>query len=84
MRAFMRAFQFMRREGIPREVPGAGEVLVGVKAAGVGPWDRLVRDWLSACRRSSRKAKPPKRRRSTRLNAYIIADDGAQPTVFDK
>jgi NADPH:quinone reductase-like Zn-dependent oxidoreductase len=34
MRAFMRAFQFMRLEGIPRQVPGVGEVLVAVKAAG--------------------------------------------------
>jgi NADPH:quinone reductase-like Zn-dependent oxidoreductase len=32
----MRAFQFMRLEGIPRQVPGVGEVLVAVKAAGVG------------------------------------------------
>jgi NADPH:quinone reductase-like Zn-dependent oxidoreductase len=28
-------------------VPGAGEVLVAVKAAGVGPWDRLVREGQS-------------------------------------
>jgi NADPH:quinone reductase-like Zn-dependent oxidoreductase len=34
----------MRLEGIPRPVPGAGEELVAVKAAGVGPWDRLARD----------------------------------------
>jgi NADPH2:quinone reductase len=27
----------------PCPVPGAGEVLVAVKAAGVGPWDRLAR-----------------------------------------
>jgi hypothetical protein len=37
-------FQLMRLEEIPRPVPGAGEVLVGVKAAGLGPWDRLARD----------------------------------------
>jgi len=30
--------------GIPRPVPGAREVLVVVKAAGVGPWHRLARD----------------------------------------
>src|SRR5215813_11984959 len=54
------------------------------EGGGRRPWDRLVRDWLSACRGSSRKAWPPERRRSTRLIAYIIADDGAQPTVFDK
>ena len=34
----------MRLDEIPRPVPGAGEVLVAVKAAGVGPWDRLVRE----------------------------------------
>jgi hypothetical protein len=32
----MRGFQFMRLEGIPRQVPGPGEVLVAVKAAGAG------------------------------------------------
>jgi hypothetical protein len=30
--------------GFPGRCPGAGEVLVAVKAAGVGPWDRLARD----------------------------------------
>src|SRR5262245_15151544 len=34
----------MRLDEIPRPVPGAGEVLVSVKAAGVGPWDRLMRE----------------------------------------
>jgi NADPH:quinone reductase-like Zn-dependent oxidoreductase len=34
----------MRLDEIPRPVPGAGEMLVAVKAAGVGPWDRLVRE----------------------------------------
>jgi NADPH:quinone reductase-like Zn-dependent oxidoreductase len=34
----------MRLDGNPRPVPGAGEVLVVVKASGVGPWDRLVHD----------------------------------------
>jgi len=37
----------MRLDEIPRPVPGAGEVLVAVKAAGVGPWDRLVREGRS-------------------------------------
>jgi NADPH:quinone reductase-like Zn-dependent oxidoreductase len=32
----------MRLDEIPRPMPGAGEVLVAAKAAGVGPWDRLV------------------------------------------
>ena len=41
---YEKPFQFMRLEGIPRPVPGAGEVLVAVKAAGGGPWDRLARD----------------------------------------
>jgi NADPH:quinone reductase-like Zn-dependent oxidoreductase len=34
----------MRLDEIPRPVPGAGETLVAVKAAGVGPWDRLMRE----------------------------------------
>ena len=34
----------MRLDEIPQPVPGAGEVLVAVKAAGVGPWDRLMRE----------------------------------------
>ncbi len=38
----------MRLDEIPRPVPGAGEVLVAVKAAGGGPWDRLVREGRSA------------------------------------
>jgi NADPH:quinone reductase-like Zn-dependent oxidoreductase len=31
----------------PCPVPGAGDVLVAVKAAGVGPWDRLAREGQS-------------------------------------
>jgi NADPH:quinone reductase-like Zn-dependent oxidoreductase len=34
----------LRLDEIPRPTPGAGDVLVAVKAAGVGPWDRLVRE----------------------------------------
>jgi NADPH:quinone reductase-like Zn-dependent oxidoreductase len=34
----------MQLDEIPRPVAGAGEVLVAVKAAGVGPWDRLMRE----------------------------------------
>jgi NADPH:quinone reductase-like Zn-dependent oxidoreductase len=30
-------------EDVPQPVPGAGEVLVRVKAAGVGPWDAWIR-----------------------------------------
>jgi NADPH:quinone reductase-like Zn-dependent oxidoreductase len=37
----------MRLDEIPRPVPEAGEVLVVVKAAGVGPWDRLVHEGQS-------------------------------------
>src|SRR5437764_1160407 len=37
----------IRLDEIPRPVPEAGEVLVVVKAAGVGPWDRLVREGQS-------------------------------------
>src|SRR5690349_12480074 len=35
-------------EDIPRPVPGRGEVLVHVKAAGVGPWDAWIRAGKSA------------------------------------
>jgi len=35
-------------EDVPRPVPGDGQVLVQVKAAGVGPWDVLVREGQSA------------------------------------
>lgn len=35
-------------EKVPRPVPGMGEVLVRVKAAGVGPWDAWVRSGRSA------------------------------------
>ena len=38
----------MRFERIPRPVPGAGEVLVRVEAAGVGPWDGWIRAGKSA------------------------------------
>src|SRR5262245_9279107 len=37
----------MRLDEIPRPVPAAGEVLVAAKAAGVGPWDRLIREGQS-------------------------------------
>lgn len=35
-------------EDVPRPAPGVGEVLVRVHAAGVGPWDALVRSGHSA------------------------------------
>jgi NADPH:quinone reductase-like Zn-dependent oxidoreductase len=38
----------MRLDELPRPVPGAREILVAVKAAGVGPWDRLVGGGRSA------------------------------------
>src|SRR5580692_2959660 len=34
-------------EEIPRPVPAAGEVLVRVAAAGVGPWDAIIREGQS-------------------------------------
>jgi len=37
----------MRLDEIPRPVPEARELLVAVKAAGGGPWDRLVREGRS-------------------------------------
>jgi len=40
--------EVMRFERVPRSVPGHGEVLVKVKAAGVGPWDGWIRAGKSA------------------------------------
>ena len=34
-------------EELPRPAPGHGEVLVRVAAAGVGPWDALIREHKS-------------------------------------
>jgi NADPH:quinone reductase-like Zn-dependent oxidoreductase len=34
-------------EDVPRPVPAAGELLVRVVAAGVGPWDALIREGKS-------------------------------------
>jgi NADPH:quinone reductase-like Zn-dependent oxidoreductase len=34
----------LRLDEIPCPAPGAGDVLVAVKAAGVGPWDQLARE----------------------------------------
>src|SRR5512147_2579629 len=34
-------------DDIPRPAPGEGEVLLRVKAAGVGPWDALIRSGRS-------------------------------------
>jgi NADPH:quinone reductase-like Zn-dependent oxidoreductase len=38
----------MKLERVPRPVPQAGEVLVKVRAAGVGPWDGWIRSGRSA------------------------------------
>ncbi|MBC7806752.1 MAG: NADP-dependent oxidoreductase [Akkermansiaceae bacterium] len=38
----------LQYEDIPRPVPGEGQVLIQVRAAGVGPWDALVREGHSA------------------------------------
>src|SRR5580700_1959794 len=35
-------------DDLPRPEPPSGQVLVGVRAAGVGPWDALVREGKSA------------------------------------
>jgi NADPH:quinone reductase-like Zn-dependent oxidoreductase len=40
--------EVMRFERVPRPTPGQGEVLVEVKAAGVGPWDGWIRAGNSA------------------------------------
>ena len=40
--------EVMRFERMPRPVPGPGEVLVEVEAAGVGPWDGWIRAGKSA------------------------------------
>jgi hypothetical protein len=36
----------IENDDLPRPEPAAGQLLVRVKAAGVGPWDALVRDSL--------------------------------------
>lgn len=40
--------EVMRFEDVPRPTPGLAEVLVRVKAAGVGPWDGWIRSGKSA------------------------------------
>ena len=40
--------EVMSLEDVPRPEPDAGEVVVQVKAAGIGPWDALIRDGRSA------------------------------------
>lgn len=42
----------LKYEKIPVPTPGAGQVLVQVKAAGVGPWDVLIRTGKSGLRQS--------------------------------
>ena len=39
-------------DNLPRPTPGPGQLLVRVKAAGVGPWDALVREGKSALHQS--------------------------------
>ena len=34
-------------EEVPRPAPAAGELLIGVAASGVGPWDALIREGKS-------------------------------------
>ena len=41
-------------EGIDLPSPGEGEILVRVHAAGVGPWDALVRAGIAGCRKPCR------------------------------
>ena len=40
--------EVIRLEDVPRPTPGAGEVLIRVHAAGVGPWDAWIRAGHSA------------------------------------
>jgi NADPH:quinone reductase-like Zn-dependent oxidoreductase len=56
-------------------VPGAGEVLVAVNAAGVGPWDRLVREGRSGLGQVLSLTSVP---RSAEWDGRL-ADDGVEP-----
>ena len=40
--------EVLKMHDLPRPIPGPGQVLVRVKAAGVGPWDALIRSGRSA------------------------------------
>ena len=52
-------------ETIEAPQPGPGEVLVRVKAAGVGPWDAWIRSGRSACRSPCRSRWAPTLRASS-------------------
>ena len=41
-------------EDVPRPSPGDGEVLLRVKAAGVGPWDAWIEPGAACCLSHSR------------------------------
>ena len=49
-------------EDVPRPAPGDGEVLLRVKAAGVGPWDAWIRSGRSVRNRSVRASSASGRR----------------------
>jgi NADPH:quinone reductase-like Zn-dependent oxidoreductase len=61
-------------EEIERPVPGEGEVLVRVKAAGVGPWDALIRTGTSGL------PQPLPLTLGSDLSGSVEAIGGGQPT----
>ena len=64
-------------EDVPRPVPGAGELLVRVAAAGVGPWDALIRQG------KSKVSPPPPLTLGSDLSG-VVEEVGAGVAGFNK
>src|SRR3954469_4237551 len=64
-------------EDVPRPAPGTGEVLVRVAAAGVGPWDALIREG------KSKVSPPPPLTLGSDLSGVVEAV-GSGVTQFDR
>jgi NADPH:quinone reductase-like Zn-dependent oxidoreductase len=64
-------------EDVPRPIPATGEVLVRVAAAGVGPWDALIREG------KSKVSPPPPLTLGSDLSG-VIEETGAGVSQFNK